>query len=359
MLVMEELFKLMKENGASDIHLTVGASPILRINGKLFATPFEVLTPEKAQSLIYSIMSDEQKQRFETEEELDFAFGMKSYGRLRMNVFRQRNTIGAAIRSIPFEFKTFDELGLPQQAVKHIIGLNKGLVLITGSTGSGKSTTLASIINYLNTNNNYHIMTVEDPIEFVHNHKKSIVNQREVGSDTHSFTEALRHVLRQDPDVILIGEMRDYDTMQAALNIAETGHLVFATLHTPDAAQSINRVVDVFPPHQQEQARMQMSFVVEAIMCQQLVPAADGKGRILAAEVLLANSALRNLIRDKKTEQVINIMQTNSNAGMMTMNQSLVDLYLAKKITYQDAIVHSSNIIDFKNYLQQKTGGKQ
>jgi len=355
MLVMEELFKLMKENGASDIHLTVGASPILRINGKLFATPFEVLTPDKAQSLIYSIMSDEQKQRFETNQELDFAFGMKAYGRLRMNVFRQRNTIGAAIRSIPFEFKTFQELGLPP-AVNHIIGLNKGLVLITGPTGSGKSTTLASIINYLNTNNNYHIMTVEDPIEFVHNHKKSIVNQREVGADTHGFAEALRHVLRQDPDVILVGEMRDFETIQAALNIAETGHLFFATLHTSDAAQSINRIVDVFPPHQQEQARMQLSFVIEAVMCQQLLPAADGKGRIMAAEVLLANSALRSLIRDKKSEQVINIMQTNSGAGMMTMNQALGELYLSKKITYQDAIAHSSNIVDFKNYLQQKTG---
>jgi len=355
MLVMEELFKLMKENGASDIHLTVGASPILRINGKLFATPFEVLTPDKAQNLIYSIMSDEQKQRFETEQELDFAFGMKAYGRLRMNVFRQRNTIGAAIRSIPFEFKTFEELGLPP-AVHHITQLNKGLVLITGPTGSGKSTTLASIINYLNTNHNYHIMTVEDPIEFVHNHKKSIVNQREVGADTHGFAEALRHVLRQDPDVILVGEMRDFETIQAALNIAETGHLVFATLHTSDAAQSINRIVDVFPPHQQEQARMQLSFVIEAVMCQQLLPAADGKGRIMAAEVLLANSALRSLIRDKKSEQVVNIMQTNMNAGMMTMNQALGELYLSKKITYQDALAYSSNPTDFKNYLAQKTG---
>jgi len=355
MLVMEELFKLMKENGASDIHLTVGASPILRINGKLFATPFEVLTPDKAQSLIYSIMSDEQKQRFETNQELDFAFGMKAYGRMRMNVFRQRNTIGAAIRSIPFEFKSFQELGLPP-AINHITQLNKGLVLITGPTGSGKSTTLASVINYLNTNNNYHIMTVEDPIEFVHNHKKSIVNQREVGSDTHGFTEALRHVLRQDPDVILVGEMRDFETIQAALNIAETGHLVFATLHTSDAAQSINRIVDVFPPHQQEQARMQLSFVIEAVICQQLLPAADGKGRVMVAEVLLANSALRSLIRDKKSEQVVNIMQTNMAAGMMTMNQALGEMYLAKKITYQDAISHSSNIADFKNYLQQKTG---
>ncbi|GHT38905.1 twitching motility protein PilT [Bacteroidia bacterium] len=355
MLVMEELFKLMKENGASDIHLTVGASPILRINGKLFATPFEVLTPDKAQNLIYSIMSDDQKQRFETYNELDFAFGMKAYGRLRMNVFRQRNTIGAAIRSIPFEFKTFDELGLPP-AIDYIIKLNKGLVLITGPTGSGKSTTLASIINYLNTNHNYHIMTVEDPIEFVHNHKKSIVNQREVGADTRGFSEALRHVLRQDPDVILIGEMRDLETIQAALNIAETGHLVLATLHTSDAAQSINRILDVFPPHQQEQARMQLSFVLEAVMSQQLLPAADGKGRILAAEVLLATSGLRNLIRDKKTEQVVNVMQTNSNAGMVTMNQALGELYLAKKITYNDAISHSPNIIDFKNHLQQRTG---
>ncbi|WP_423970546.1 type IV pilus twitching motility protein PilT [Elusimicrobium simillimum] len=350
---MDELFRLMKENGASDIHLTVGASPILRINGKLFATPFEPLTPEKAQNLIYSIMTDDQKQRFEADQELDFAFGMKNIGRMRMNVFKQRNTIGAAIRAIPFEFKTFEELGLPA-AVHNIVRLHKGLVLVTGPTGSGKSTTLASIINYLNTNHNYHIMTVEDPIEFVHTHKKSIVNQREVGADTHTFGEALRHVLRQDPDVILVGEMRDFETIQAALNIAETGHLVFATLHTSDAPQSINRIVDVFPPHQQEQARMQLSFVLEAVMCQQLLPTVDGKGRIMAAEVLLANSAVRSLIRDKKPEQIITVMQTNLSSGMATMNQALGDLYLQKKITYQDAVSHASNPTDFKSYLQQR-----
>ncbi|WP_424245383.1 twitching motility protein PilT [Elusimicrobium posterum] len=349
---MDELFRVMKENGASDIHITVGAPPILRINGKLYATPYEVLTADKAQDLIYSIMTDDQKQRFESDQELDFAFGVKSYGRLRMNIFRQRNTIGAAIRSIPFEFKTFEELRLPA-VVSNIMRLNKGLVLVTGPTGSGKSTTLASMINYLNTNYNYHIMTVEDPIEFVHNHKKSIVNQREVGADTHSFGEALRHVLRQDPDVILVGEMRDFETIQAALNIAETGHLVFATLHTSDAAQSINRIVDVFPPHQQEQARMQLSFVLEVVMCQQLLPDVDG-GRIMACEVLLANSAVRSLIRDKKPEQIINVMQTNLANGMITMNQSLGELYLQKKITYQDAVLHCTNVDDFKGYLQQK-----
>ncbi|WP_428897299.1 twitching motility protein PilT [Parelusimicrobium proximum] len=353
MIIIDELFKLMKEKKASDLHLTVGTPPILRINGKLYKTPFEVLTPEKAQAIIYSIMTDEQKQRFEADQELDFAFSVKSYGRMRMNVFRQKNSVGAAIRAIPYEFKTFEELKLPP-AVNNIMNLNKGLVLVTGPTGSGKSTTLASMIDYLNTNFGYHIMTVEDPVEFLHSHKKSIVNQREVGSDTVSFNAALRHVLRQDPDVILIGELRDFETIQHALNMAETGHLVFATLHTSDAAQSINRIIDVFPSHQQDQARTQLSFVLEAVMCQQLLPTADGSGRIMACEVLLANSAIRTMIRDSKIEQIANTMLTSTKMGMMTMNQALGNLYLQNKITYQDAVFHSTDVNDFKAYIQQQ-----
>lgn len=352
MLIMDELFKLMKEKGASDLHLTVGTPPILRINGKLYKTPFEELDPEKAQSLIYSIMTDEQKQRFEAEQELDFALDVGKYGRLRINVFFQKGSVGAALRSISSDFKTFEQLNLPP-VVHNILSLQKGLVLVTGPTGSGKSTTLASMINFLNTNYSYHIMTVEDPIEFIHTHKKSIINQREVGRDTPTFSSALRHVLRQDPDVILVGELRDLDTIQQALNMAETGHLVFATLHTSDAAQSINRIVDVFPEHQQEQSRVQLSFVLEGILSQQLLQRADNKGRVLVAEVLLANAAVRSLVRDKKIEQLQNVMQTNQGAGMKTMNQALVDLYLAKKITYEEALFHCTDINDFKNTVQQ------
>ncbi len=353
MILMDELFQLMKEKNASDLHLTVGVPPVLRIDGKLFATPFEALTPEKTQSLIYSIMTDEQKQRFETTNELDFAFSIKNLGRMRVNVYRQRGAVGVAIRAIPFEFKTFRQLGLPL-AVDNLMHLNKGLVLVTGPTGSGKSTTLASMINFLNENYGYHIMTVEDPIEFIHEHKRSIVNQREVGQDTKDFASALRYVLRQDPDVILIGEMRDLETTQQALNAAETGHLVFGTLHTSDAMQTINRIIDMFPPNQQEQSRAQLSFVLEAVISQQLLATADGKGRLLAPEVLLATPASRAIIRDKKIEQLVHVMQTNQKAGMITMNQSLGDLYLANKITYQEAVFHSSDVNDLKAYLDQR-----
>jgi twitching motility protein PilT len=353
MVLMDELFQLMKDKNASDLHLTVGVPPVLRIEGNLFATPYEVLTAERTQALIYSIMSDEQKQRFESTNELDFAFSMKSLGRMRVNVFRQRGHVGVAIRAIPFEFKTFRQLGLPL-AVDNLVHLNKGLVLVTGPTGSGKSTTLASIINFINENYGYHIMTIEDPIEFIHDHKRSIVNQREVGQDTKDFGSALRYVLRQDPDVILIGEMRDLETTQQALNAAETGHLVFGTLHTSDAMQTINRIIDMFPPNQQEQARAQLSFVLEAVISQQLLQTADGKGRVLVPEVLLSTPAARSIIRDKKIEQLTHVMQTNQKAGMLTMNQSLGDMYIQKKITYQEAVFHSSDVADLKNFLEQR-----
>jgi len=353
MVLMDELFQIMKDKGASDLHLTVGVPPVLRIDGNLFATPYEPLTADNTQSLIYSIMTDDQKQRFESNNELDFAFSMKNLGRMRINVFRQRNSVGVAIRAIPYGFKTFEQLGLPD-AAQTIVQLNKGLVLVTGPTGSGKSTTLASMINHINENHGYHIMTVEDPIEFVHDHKRSIINQREVGQDTKDFPSALRYVLRQDPDVILIGEIRDIETTQQALNAAETGHLVFGTLHTSDAMQTVNRIIDMFPANQQDQARAQLSFVLEAVISQQLLQTADGQGRVLAPEVLLATPAARTIIRDKKIEQLVHVMQTSQKIGMMTMNQSLGELYLKKKISYQEALFHSSDANDLKAYLEQK-----
>lgn len=353
LLTLDVLFQLMKSKNASDLHLTVGVPPILRIDGKLFQTPYDVLTSERIQNLIYAVMSEDQKGRFEASNELDFAITLKTFGRMRVNLYRQRGNIGVAIRSIPFEFKTFRQLGLPA-AVDSLVHMTKGLVLVTGPTGSGKSTTLASIINFINEHYGYHIMTVEDPIEFVHEHKRSIVNQREVGQDTKDFATALRYVLRQDPDVILIGEMRDLETTQQALNAAETGHLVFGTLHTSDAMQTINRILDMFPPNQQEQARTQLSFVLEGVISQQLLQSADGKGRILAPEVLLATPAVRALIRDKKIEQLVHTMQTSQQQGMKTMNQSLGDLYLANKITYQEAVFHSGDVNDLKAYLEQR-----
>jgi len=354
-IIMDDLFQIMKKNNASDIHLTVGVPPVLRIQGKLYQLgQYEALTPEVAQRLIYSIMTDDQKQQFEETLECDFSFGLKSLGRLRVNVYKQKGCVAAALRSIPNEFKSFEELGLPM-VVYNLMKLDKGLVLVTGATGSGKSTSLASMINYLNSHESNHIITVEDPIEFVHPHKRSVVNQREVGSDTKSFQAALKHFLREDPDVILVGELRDIETIEACLTLAETGHLVFATLHTNDAIQSINRIIDVFPANQQPQVRTQLSFVLEAIISQQLLQGVDGK-RVMAAEVLIANSAVRNLIRDAKAEQIMSTMQTSVGQGMVTMNQTLGDLYLQKKITFQEAIMHSADPSGLKGYLQQKTG---
>jgi len=349
---MSDLLILMRDKNASDLHLTAGAPPMLRIDGELRPTPFERLTPERCQTLVFYLMTDAQRQRFEKTNELDFAFGVKGMGRLRLNAYKQRGMVGAAIRSIPNKFKTFAELNLPK-VVYDLMNLQKGLVLVTGPTGSGKSTTLASMIDYINENKRYHIMTIEDPIEYVHAHKKSIVNQREVGEDTESFAAALRHVLRQDPDVILVGELRDLETISAALNIAETGHLVFGTLHTSDASQTINRIIDVFPSHQQEQIRVQLSFVLQAVFAQQLVPHANGKGRCLACEVMLANSAIRNLIRDQKVEQIFTAMQTAGNQGMVTMNHSLCELYRKQLITYQAAIDRSPDAEDLKKMIQK------
>lgn len=352
MIDMAELLSLMVSKGASDLHLTVGSPPALRIDGLIIPTAYEKLSAEICQRLVYSLLTDTQKQRFESMNELDVSFGVKGIGRVRMNVFRQRGAIGAALRSIPQKILGLDELGLPP-VTYDVLKIPKGLVLVTGPTGSGKSTTLASMIDFLNERQQSHIMTIEDPIEFVHFHKKSLINQRELGGDTSSFAQALKYVLRQDPDIILIGEMRDVETIQAAITIAETGHLVFATLHTSDAPQSVNRMIDVFPPHQQSQVRSQLSFVLQAVFAQQLLSKLSGVGRVLAVEVLVVTPAVRNLIREEKTEQIMISMQTGAKFGMQTMNMALHDLYARRLISFQEALSSSTDPDDLKRLMQR------
>lgn len=352
MITMDELIRIMYKKGASDLHITVGTSPQLRIDDQLVKLDYGELTPDLCQRLVYSILSDNQKEKFEKYNELDLSIGIKEVGRIRINVFRQRGQVGAALRSIPHRIQTFEELRLPP-VVKDFVDLPKGLVLITGPTGSGKTTTLASIIDYINENRHSHIVTIEDPIEYVHLHKNCIVNQREVGGDTHSFAQALKYVLRQDPDVILVGEMRDLETIAAALTIAETGHLVFATLHTTDAPQTINRIVDVFPPYQQQQIRAQLSFVLQGVLSQQLIPRAGGTGRVMCAEVLVVTSAVRNLIREQKTQQIPLSMQTGAKYGMQTMNYSLYELYSKHIITYAEALAHTLDAEDLQRLCRE------
>lgn len=354
MLNMQDLLTLMSEKNASDLHITAGVPPMLRIDGEMLPTEYERLAPDMCQRLIYSLLTDSQKEKFEASNELDLAFGIKGLGRIRMNVYRQRGSVGAALRSISQRILTFEELHLPP-VVHEIMKLQKGLVLVTGATGSGKSTTLASFIDYLNENRASHIMTIEDPVEYVHLHKKSIINQREIGTDSNSFTAALKYVLRQDPDIILVGEMRDLETIASAITLAETGHLVFATLHTTDAASSINRMIDVFPPHQQMQIRSQLSMALQAVFAQQLLPHASGSGRVLACEVLMMTPGIRNMIREMKTEQIYLAMQTGSKHGMQTMNQSLYDLYTRREIPYQSALDASTDVDDMKRIMSKAT----
>ncbi len=353
MVTIEELVQQLMERGGSDLHISAGSPPMIRINGKLVSTEQEVLDGETTQKLIYSILDNEQILTFEKDWELDMAFGIAGLGRFRTNIFYQRGTAGAVLRAIPYEIKSMIDLGLPQELCEDLCGRPKGLMLVTGSTGSGKSTTLAAMIDFINRTRNDHIMIIEDPIEFVHRNKSCLLNQREVGSDTHGFHESLRTVLRQDPDVIMIGEMRDQVTIAAALTIAETGHLTFATLHTNDVVQTVNRIIDVFPSHQQEQIRTQLSFTLQAVFCQQLVPRADGRGRVLASEIMIANQAVRALIRENKAHQLASIIQTGGRFGMKTMNQSLFELYRQHLITYDEGLSRTTDPDDLKRIFQK------
>jgi twitching motility protein PilT len=341
MAALYDLLKLMVERGASDLHITTGSPPRLRIDGKLVPMDYPVLSPADTKALCYSVLTDAQKHRFEENNELDLSFAIKGVSRFRANIFMQRGAVAGAFRLIPFEIKSFKELGLPE-ILNEIVKKSSGLVLVTGPTGCGKSTTLAAMVDRINQERSAHIITIEDPIEYLHLHKKCLINQREVTSDTKSFKDALRYILRQDPDVVLIGEMRDLETIEAALTVSETGHLTLATLHTNSAAQTINRIIDVFPPHQQEQIRAQFSMVLEGILAQQLVPKKSGQGRVLALELLIPNPAIRNLIREDKVHQIYSMMQTGqAKFGMQTMNQSLFELYTKGLISYDDAVGRS------------------
>jgi twitching motility protein PilT len=339
---LNQLLKAMVDQGGSDLHVTTNSPPQVRVDGVLKALNLPPMTPSETKQLAYSILTDNQKHRLEENLEIDLSFGIKGLARFRANIYHQRGAIAAAFRQIPYEIRTFRELGLPA-TIEKLCEKPRGLILVTGPTGSGKSTTLAAMIDKVNRERAEHIVTIEDPVEYLHSHKKCIVNQRELHADTHSFANALRSALRQDPDVVLIGEMRDLETVEAALRIAETGHLTLATLHTNSAAQTINRIIDVFPAHQQGQIRVQLSFVLEGIVCQSLLPKAGGKGRALAMEVLVPTAAIRNLIREDKVHQIYGMMQAGqAKHGMQTFNQSLAALYFKRLISLQTALARSS-----------------
>jgi twitching motility protein PilT len=355
-VTMHQLLKTLVDQGGTDLHITTNSPPQIRIDGKMVPLQLPPLTASETKQLIYSVLNDNQKHRLEETLELDFSFGVKGLARFRANVFFQRGAIAGAFRTIPWQIRSFRELGLPD-VVATLCEKPRGLVLVTGPTGSGKSTTLAAMIDKINSERREHIVTIEDPIEYLHSHKSCLVNQRELHSDTHSFPNALRSVLRQDPDVVLVGEMRDLETIESALRIAETGHLTLATLHTNSAAQTINRIIDVFPAHQQPQIRAQLSFVLEGILCQALLPRANGNGRVLALEILIPNSAIRNLIREDKVHQIYSAMQTGqAQHGMQTFNQSLATLYFKKQISLQTALSVSSNPDELQEMIQRGAG---
>jgi twitching motility protein PilT len=344
---LRSLLEEMIERDASDLHITAGERAKLRVDGDIVNSNTEtILSPKDTLQLAYSVLTENQKKRFEMDDELDFSFGIQNLARFRGNCFKQRGCVSMAIRQIPFNIRTFQDLGLPAVVAK-MAEKPRGLVLVTGPTGSGKSTTLAAMIDKVNRERKGHIITVEDPIEFIHRHHSCIVNQREVGADTHSFSNALKYALREDPDVILIGEMRDLETIQAALTIAETGHLVFATLHTNSAAEAINRIIDVFPAHQQSQVRAQLAFVLEGIVTQTLLPRARGRGRCMAAEILVITPAMRALIRDDKVHQIYSMMQSGKKFGMQTLNDALYQLYQSREVTEEECLRVSSDPNEF------------
>ncbi|MCM2359017.1 MAG: type IV pilus twitching motility protein PilT [Geobacteraceae bacterium] len=348
---LHQMLKELVERGGSDLHITTNSPPQIRIDGKLTPMNEPPLTPVETKQLCYSVLADAQKHKFEEENELDLSFGVKGLSRFRGNIFIQRGAVAGVFRVIPYKILTFEELGLPPVA-RELTEKPRGLVLVTGPTGSGKSTTLASMIDRINVERHDHIVTIEDPIEYLHPHKGCLVNQREVGADTKSFKGALKYVLRQDPDVVLIGELRDLETIEASLTLAETGHLCFATLHTNSCVQTINRMIDVFPPYQQTQVRTQLSFVLEGVLSQTLIPRATGKGRALALEVMVPNAAIRNLIREDKIHQVYSQMQVGQERfGMQTMNQSLFNLYAKRIINLEDALGRSPDPDEFKQML--------
>src|SRR2546421_923346 len=354
---LSELLHKLAELGGSDLHVTTGTPPLIRVHGEIRPLEgYRPLTSADTKQLAYSVLTDAQKHRFEENMELDFSFGVKGLSRFRANVFNQRGAVCAVFRAIPYEIKSFDDLGLPP-IVKELCNKPRGLILVTGPTGSGKSTTLAAMIDKVNRERHEHILTIEDPIEFLHNHKSCIVNQREVNADTRGFAQALRTALRQDPDVVLVGEMRDLETIESALRIAETGHLTFATLHTNSAVSTINRIIDVFPSMQQAQVRAQLSLVLEGILCQALLPRAGGSGRAMALEILVPNTAIRNLIREDKVHQIYSMMQTGQDKyGMQTFNQALATLYHKRVITIDVAMQRSSNTDELKELIDRGSG---
>lgn len=345
---LNRLLRELIEREGSDLHLKVGEPPIYRVHGSLTRADRPMLSADDVQRILYSIMNQERRELFEEKKELDMSYSVSGLARFRVNVFKQSNAVGAVLRVIPFTIKGFEDLGLPAVTQK-LCELQRGLVLVTGPTGSGKSTTLAAMIDYINSNEHCHIITIEDPIEFLHNDKKSTINQRELGADTHSFAEALRHVMRQNPDVILVGELRDLETISQAITAAETGHLVFATLHTTDAAQTIDRVIDVFPPDQQQQVRLQMSTSLSAVISQTLLPRADGGGRIAAFEVLVCHAGVQNIIREGKTHQIYSLIQTGAQYGMQLLDQNLKELLRQGVVSFDEVIAKSSNPQDFEH----------